>query len=103
MALRSHFGRHAVGIDQAAVAYFGKRPEALTTGEAALLVGLLASPHRYSPDRSPELAMKRRNDVLDQWAASGLIEAEEFIAESSKPLDVRPVPDSGDRTPAVTP
>jgi len=73
MALRSYFGRGAVGIDQAARAFFGKTPQALEPAEAALLIGLLQSPGRLSPDRHPERALARRNLVLDRWDTKGIL------------------------------
>ncbi len=90
MALRSYFGRGAVGVDQAALSYFGRPPGSLTTGEAALLVGLLQSPTRDSPDRRPDLALVRRNRILERWSAAGLITADDLRLETSKPLGVLP-------------
>lgn len=93
LALQSYFGRKATGVHQAALAYFGKSPESLTAGQAALLVGLLRSPTQDGPDRNPKRAESHRNRVLKRWSAAGRITAEEQVVETSKPLGVLPLAD----------
>ncbi len=56
----------AHGIQAASQTYFNKNQDALTTNEAALLVGMLKNPSLYNPIRFPDKAQNRRNVVLTQ-------------------------------------
>ncbi|MBO4654590.1 MAG: transglycosylase domain-containing protein [Bacteroidales bacterium] len=60
------FGNNSMGIKSAAKTYFNKTPLELNTEEAALLVGMLKAPTKYSPTRHPNAATERRNTVLAQ-------------------------------------
>lgn len=62
------FGSQAFGIKAAARTYFDKTPMELKVEEAALLVGVVNAPTRYSPILNPEASYKRRNVVLKQMA-----------------------------------
>ena len=44
--------------------YFGKTPLQLTDAEAVMLAGLPNAPSAYSPNSSPDLAVKRMQVVL---------------------------------------
>jgi len=72
---RAPFGSNLVGIEAAAWGWFGKAPQQLNLGEAALLAGLLQSPTRFRPDRYPDAARKRRMYVLERMWQLGLIDA----------------------------
>ena len=52
------------GVEEAARFYFGKPVSQLDLPEAAMLAGLISSPGRFSPFRSPERAKARRALVL---------------------------------------
>ncbi|MEQ8418080.1 MAG: transglycosylase domain-containing protein [Imperialibacter sp.] len=58
------FGSNAFGIKAAAKTFFNKEPKQITYHEAALLVGLVNAPTRYSPILNPETSMRKRNEVL---------------------------------------
>ena len=60
------FGSNAFGINTAARTFFDKHPSQLNVQEAAMLVGLLKAPYRYSPFFNPKNAVLRRNTVLEQ-------------------------------------
>jgi len=60
------FGHNAFGIKSAAYTFFGKTPDSLSIDEAAILVGLLKAPTKYSPILNPENAVYRRNTVYNQ-------------------------------------
>jgi len=60
-------GAGAYGFEAGARTYFGKTLKDLTLEEAALLAAVPKSPE-YSPTRSMEKALERRNLVLDQMA-----------------------------------
>jgi len=59
-------GHSAYGVETASLQYFGKHVWELDLAESALIAGLPQSPNNYSPLRNPELAIKRRNVVLDR-------------------------------------
>ena len=67
------FGGNLEGVRAASHAYFGKEASRLTIGEAALLVALPQSPEARRPDRSPDVAKRARNRVIDRMLASGVI------------------------------
>lgn len=71
------YGGTAWGIETAAEVYFGKHAKDLTISEATLLVGLPASPTRYSPfGAHPELAKERQGRVINQMVEAGFITKE---------------------------
>ncbi len=76
------FGGNIEGVRAATLAYFGKEPKHLSTGEAALLVALPQSPEVRRPDRNPDAARRARNRVLDRAVAAHVISKED--AEKAK-------------------
>lgn len=86
-----YLGHGAYGIEAASKLYFGKSVSQLDIHQIALLVGLPQSPNNYSPYEHPELALKRRNIVLEKLARHGTITAEQLSTYSAKPLDVIPL------------
>jgi penicillin-binding protein 1B len=54
-----------IGVGEASRFYFGKPVNEINVSEAALLAGIIRSPNNYSPFENPEIAMRRRNTVLD--------------------------------------
>ncbi len=66
-------GQTALGVWAAAKTYFNTKPANLTLGQVALLAGLPQAPTEYSPVRSPEAAINRRNQVLDAMARQNFI------------------------------
>ena len=85
-----YLGSGAYGVKAAAKKYFDKELNELTTGEAALLVGLIPAPGRYNPFANPEIARQRRNLVLDVMHAQNYISAEELKTAKAEPLPVKP-------------
>ena len=84
------YGGNIEGIRAASLAYFGKEPRKLSLGEVALLVALPQSPELRRPDRSPDVARAARDRVLDRFAATGLIPADEIaLAKSEAVPDAR--------------
>lgn len=61
-----YLGKGAYGVEAASKTYFNKRAKDLNITEAALLVGLIPSPHDYSPYENPQGAEARRQHVLDR-------------------------------------
>ncbi len=87
------YGSNAFGIKSAAATFFGKSPDELNVQEAAVLVGVVNAPTRYSPVRNPENALARRNLVLKRIAESGAIPQQECDSLSALPitLNYRPI------------
>lgn len=70
---RVEFGSQAFGIKAASRTFFNKAPDSLNLQEAALLVGVVNAPTRYSPVLNPKKSLGRRNRVLSQMAKYGYI------------------------------
>jgi penicillin-binding protein 1C len=80
------YGGNIEGIRAASLAYFGKEPRRLSLAEAALLVALPQSPEVRRPDRSVEAARSARNRVLDRFAASSGVPADEIALAKAEPV-----------------
>ena len=80
------YGSNAYGIKSAAQTFFGKEPHELAVQEAAVLVGVVNAPTRYSPVRNPDNALKRRNLVLSRMEAAGALSREAYDSISSLPI-----------------
>lgn len=72
-----YFGSGYYGIGEAARGYYDKEPSELSDYECAMLAGLPNAPSVYSPDRSPELARQRLEQVLDSMTANGKLSEDE--------------------------
>src|SRR3954447_2332779 len=61
-----YFGSGSYGLKSAASRFFGKSLDQLTTGEAALLAGVISNPTSYNPFTSEtyDRSVRRRADVL---------------------------------------
>jgi penicillin-binding protein 1C len=88
------YGGNLEGARAASLSYLGKEPRRLSLGEAALLVALPQSPEARRPDRSPEVARRARDRVLDRAAAAGLLPADEVARAKAEavPQARRPMP-----------
>ena len=58
------FGGNIRGVQAASLIYFGKKAEQISPGEACLLIGMLKGPTLYRPDKYPDNAIKRRNEII---------------------------------------
>lgn len=85
-----YLGSGSYGVKAATKKYFNKELDELTTGEAALLVGLIPAPGRYNPFANPDLARQRRNLVLDVMHEQDFITDEELQAAKAEPMPVKP-------------
>ncbi len=80
------YGSNSYGIKSAAGTFFNKMPDELNIQEAAILVGVVNAPTRYSPVRNPENALARRNLVLSRMAVAGAITQQECDSISALPI-----------------
>ena len=78
------YGGNIEGIRAASLVYLGKEPKHLTLAEAALLVALPQSPEPRRPDRAPHVARAARDRVLDRFAATGKVPADEIALAKSE-------------------
>ena len=85
-----YLGSGAYGVKAAAKKYFDKELSELTTGEAALIVGLIPAPGRYNPFANPTLSRQRRNLVLDVMHQQNYISKEELEKAKQEPLPEKP-------------
>ena len=87
------YGSNAFGIKSAARTFFNKTPDELNVQEAAMLVGVVNAPTRYSPVRNPERAMARRNLVIDRMRQKGYLTRAQCDSIQALPieLDYQPI------------
>lgn len=95
-----YLGNGAYGMEAAADLYFGLDASELSLSQAALLAGLIRAPERYNPLVEPELALRRRNLVLDKMAEYGFAETDRVAAAKGEPLGVVEGSDTSRRYPA---
>jgi penicillin-binding protein 1A len=84
---RVYLGSGAYGIEAAAKRYFNHSARTLSTGEAALLAGLLKAPSRYSPLSNKELSFQRMRVVLAAMQVHGVLSSS-AVAQVSAPIIV---------------
>jgi len=82
-----YFGSGAYGVSSAARVYFNKELDELTLSQCALIAGLPKAPSRYSPLVNPDLAIRRRNIVLQQMRSTGAISEAEYHAAIDERLE----------------
>ena len=83
-----YFGHGNYGAQSASIYYFSKNVSDLTLDEAAILIGLLPAPARYSPIRHPEKSLDRRNLVLNVMYNEGYISNDELSENINKELSI---------------
>ncbi|MGH9350466.1 MAG: penicillin-binding protein 1A [Vicinamibacterales bacterium] len=84
-----YFGDGLYGAEAASLGFFGKHAADLDVAEAALLAGLVKSPSTYAPTISPELAVARRNVVLQAMRAAGALDAGAYDAARRAPVNLQ--------------
>ncbi len=87
---QAYFGNRAYGIAASAEAYFGKSYKDLNIAEIALLASLPKAPSAFNPFRKPDLALKRRNIVLQKMLEEGFISKEQYNEAVKEPLPEHP-------------
>ncbi|MDI7861987.1 penicillin-binding protein 1C [Rhizobiaceae bacterium n13] len=83
------YGGNLEGIRAASLAWFGKEPNRLTVGEAALLVALPQLPEKRRPDRYPEAAESARERVLNRAAVARVIGEGEAVRAAMTAVPTR--------------
>ena len=85
-----YLGMRAYGVAAAAKEFFGKDLEALTTEEAALLAAMPKAPAYYDPRKRPEIALNRRNYVINRMYEDGYINEAEYERAFQAELKIVP-------------
>ena len=87
------YGSNAYGIKSAARTFFNKLPSELNVEEAAMLVGVVNAPTRYSPRSNPDRALARRNTVISRMREKGYLTRAQRDSIQALPieLDFRPI------------
>ncbi|MBD2147559.1 penicillin-binding protein 1A [Sphaerospermopsis sp. FACHB-1194] len=83
-----YLGSGAYGVADAAWVYFNKSVDQLTLSEMATIAGLAPAPNTYAPNKNPQAAMARRNQVLKRMLEDGVITPEQQQAAIQEPLTV---------------
>ena len=78
------------GFEDASRHYFAKPASQLQLEEAALLVGLLPSPHGFDPCSNPQGAVNARNRVLLKMVEAGRLSEEQARQARRQPLRLAP-------------
>lgn len=89
-----YFGDNVYGLRAAARHYFGKRPEALTVSEAALLAGLMKAPSRLAPSANLAGAQQRAALVVGAMKEAGFITPAEAARASPARLRLKRAPEA---------
>jgi len=79
-------GRRSFGVQAASRAYFNKDVGDLALNEMAFLAILPKAPERYGRAKFRDLAIERRNWVIDEMVDNGHITSAQAAAEKAKPL-----------------
>ena len=82
------YGSNAYGIKSASRTFFNKLPDELTIEEAAMLIGVVNAPTRYSPRLNPENALNRRNTVINRMEDRGFITTHVRDSVKNIPIDL---------------
>ncbi len=91
-----YLGSGNYGVEAACRAYFGKSVKDITLAEAALIAGLPKAPSIYSPLKNLDLALKRRQVVLNQMLATDIITQQEYLLARSAKIPLPSLhPDQG--------
>ena len=83
-----YLGHGAYGVQAASRLYFDRDVGSLTLSQAALLAGITAAPHAFSPRRSPDAARARRDFALQRMVDEGYIDAAERDAAMLEPIEL---------------
>jgi penicillin-binding protein 1A len=85
-----YLGRSCYGVGAASQQYFGKPLGDLSLGETAFLASLPKAPGKYNLSAKKDLAIARRNYVLDRMVANAAITQEQ--ADAAKMEDLVAIP-----------
>ncbi|MFI3268058.1 MAG: transglycosylase domain-containing protein [Rikenellaceae bacterium] len=91
------YGSNSYGIKSASQTFFNKLPSELTVEEAALLVGVVNAPTRYSPVRNYDNSLVRRNTVIGRMCDNGFLTKVQSDSLKALPIKLNYAPISHNR------
>ncbi|MDR1055249.1 MAG: penicillin-binding protein 1C [Prevotellaceae bacterium] len=91
-ASHAPFGSNVVGIDAASWRYFGRDANDLSWAEAATLAVLPNSPALIHPGRNRDALLRKRNLLLEDMLAQGIIDEETCELSKNEALPDKPHP-----------
>src|SRR5699024_10950707 len=77
-------------VQSAALRYFGVPAAKLTLAQSALIAGLIKAPEAYNPFVSPQLALQRRDEVLDDMAKYHFATKADVAQAKAQPIGLHP-------------
>jgi len=77
---------NCIGVGAGSMRYFGKAPSELSLAQAASIAAVTRAPAVYAPELHPEKHLERRNLVLSQMLACGMITDAEYRSALAEPL-----------------
>jgi 1A family penicillin-binding protein len=84
------YGGEIYGVEEAALAYFGKNIWELNTAQTAFLAGLPAAPSSYSPfGNNPELALIRQKHVIQEMTDAKFISKEDAKKIAEEKIEIK--------------
>jgi penicillin-binding protein 1C len=83
------YGGNLEGVNAATYAYWGKPAQQLSPAQIALLVVLPKSPNGFRPDRHPQMALQKRNALLEKMHLTGLIDQATYLRSIDEPVPMQ--------------
>jgi penicillin-binding protein 1B len=90
--LGHHGGMPLYGVEQAARAWFARSSQRLDVSQAATIAGVISSPNRSSPLRSPQRAQERRDQVIHRMVYVHALTQVQANVALGEPLSLAPHP-----------
>ena len=90
----SYLGYRSYGVAAAALNYFNKSLDELTTAQVAYLAALLKAPGNYHPVRKYDAAIRRRNWVIGRMEKEGYIDVDTAKIAVAEKLEIIPREDT---------
>ncbi len=81
-----YFGHNTYGVESASRYYFDTSAANLDAADAALLAAILKSPTTYDPIATPDVALARRNLVLQQMGEQNFLDPDTVAVEQGRRL-----------------
>ncbi len=89
------FGGRIYGVETAAQYYFSATAEDLTWAQLSVLAGIPQRPNAFRPDKYPDAAAKRRQEVLNLFVYHNVISPAAAAEIAARPLFIDPGDYSG--------
>lgn len=82
------FGGNSYGIKVASQTFYDKDPKEINFQEAASLVAMVNKPTRFNPERNPDIALEKRNQILNKISRYDIISETEADSLYQLPIDL---------------